>query len=496
VGVEKGGGELTWWRWDPWTYALAAAALTVYVLHGFGGFLMRDIAIYGYAGQQVVEGSPPYIGILSRTGPLAHLLPALGVAAARVGGFDDLLGMRLVFMVFSIACVCLAYVLARDTFGSRLAGLAAASAFLSFHGFTQLATYGPREKTPMVLFLLCALLAISRRKWFLAGVCVSLATLVWQPAILVGGTALVAASIAVPGAERRAVLARATVGGIAPATICVAYFAIVGAFREFVDGYLLINARYTVPSPLLRRFSDIWPRLQENYGVSLWVIVAGLVALIGLTFVAIGRGRGTARFGDPVVVVGAAGLAALAWSLRDFNGWPDAFILLPMAAVGIGGVAQAVVKRLPRRAGLSVVLAAVAGGVAVGATFSVSHRDDGLQLQRTYVDALLAQLPADASMMSIGAPQPLVLSRRTNPTRYQTFTRGLEEYMEDTWPGGLRGFAEWVRELQPTILSLDARRVPEWLRELVREEYRRVARVTGWTWFAHRSVDVRIEAPT
>jgi hypothetical protein len=49
----------------------------------------RDLAIYSYAGRQVAEGVPPYVGNLNRAGPLAHLIPAIGVAGARVGGFEE-----------------------------------------------------------------------------------------------------------------------------------------------------------------------------------------------------------------------------------------------------------------------------------------------------------------------------------------------------------------------------------------------------------------------
>jgi hypothetical protein len=37
-----------------------------------------------------------------------------------------------------------------------------------------------------------------------------------------------------------------------------------------------------------------------------------------------------------------------------------------------------------------------------------------------------------------------LLTRGTNPTRHQTFSQGRAEYVDDVWPGGLRGFGEWV----------------------------------------------------
>ena len=168
-------------RVDPLLAGCCLVALVVYVLHGFDGLLATDEGIYAYAGQQVAEGVPPYVAIANRVGPLAHLLPGGAAAVARVVGVDDLLAMRVFFMLISVACVGLAYLVGRDVFRSRSAGVASAAALLSLHGFIELATYGPREKTPMVLFMLAALLAIAHQRWLTTGVMVSLATLTWQP---------------------------------------------------------------------------------------------------------------------------------------------------------------------------------------------------------------------------------------------------------------------------------------------------------------------------
>ena len=65
----------------------------------------------------------------------------------------------------------------------------------------------------MIFFLRCALLAIAKRRWLAAGIFISLTTLVWQPAFVVGLAATAVAVIALPG-ERLKALARVTVGGL------------------------------------------------------------------------------------------------------------------------------------------------------------------------------------------------------------------------------------------------------------------------------------------
>jgi hypothetical protein len=474
-------------RIDPLVFVLGITAAIVYALHGFDGSLSRDLAIYSYAGQQVFEGVPPYLGILNRAGPLAHLIPAVGVAGARVAGFEDLLGIRVLFMLIAVACVCVVYLLARDLFSSRLAGVAAAAAFLSFYGFIEYASNGPREKTPMVLFLLCAFLAIVNRRWFAAGISVSLTALIWQPAFLVGMAAVITTVIALRGTERFQASTRFIAGGLVPATFFIIYFAAAGALREFFDAFLLINAKYSEGDLLLPKIAEKWGTMQRGYGVSLWVLVGGLAALTILTLGGLRREGWRAPARIPVVAIGAASLVALAWTFRDFNSWPDAFVLLPLAAIGIGGISKALTKRLPDRAALAIVLAWVIAAVTVAVTYSTTQRNHELEDQRDAVDALLAQLPSDASIQAIGAPQPLVLSNSTNPTRHQTFVQGLGSYVDDTWPGGLAGFANWIGRQEPTVVSLGGGRVPRWLRSSIVAEYQRVGRAPGWVWYVHRS---------
>ena len=268
--------------------------------------------------------------------------------------------------------------MSRDLFGSRWAGLAAAAALLSFSGFAEYTTNGPREKTAMVFFLLCNLLAVVRQRWLGAGVSISLATLVWQPVLLVGLATAVTGTIALRPSSRVPALVRFTVGALIPATVCVLYFAIAGALREFIDAFLLINMRYTESSPLTTDFADKWSALNQAYGASLWIFMVGLVALMIFTLLAIHR-RGRNGFTSaPVAAVGTGAFVGLLWSLRDFNGWPDTFVLLPLAAIGIGGLAKFISERLPARTAQSLISVWLIGAAAVAVTYSITERHEGL----------------------------------------------------------------------------------------------------------------------
>ena len=178
------------------------------------------------------------------------------MGTARLFGLDEVLATRVLFTLFAAACASAIYLLGRDLFRSRYAGFAAAAALICFSGFVEYATNGPREKTPMMLFLILALWMLTRRKWFAAGFFLSMATLTLQIAFFFGAPALavVWALQSGPGLQARARAGlRIVVGGLVPLVALTAYFWAVDAARAFLDAFVVINARYTVPGPVPRR---------------------------------------------------------------------------------------------------------------------------------------------------------------------------------------------------------------------------------------------------
>jgi hypothetical protein len=360
---------------------------------------------------------------------------------------------------------------------------------LSFSGFITFAANGPREKTPMVFFLLCALWAIVARRWFTAGFALSLSVLVWQPVFLVGiATALVALLALRPPELVRAAV-RFVLGGLVPLAAIVIYFAAVGALNEFVQAFFLIPRQYQNP----RHFADhshvALDSLRAGFGLSLLLVPIGLVTLGVLAVVAVARRSWRDRLHISVAALFAGSLAGLAFSSYDFEKWPDLFVLLPLAAVGVGGLVTLFVTRIPPRAALALTLVAVAAGVTYAGQRSLGREDHRLVVQQHSVDAALAQLPPGASILSIEAPQPLVLSGMTNPTRNQTFSSGLDHYVDDHYPGGLRGYAAFVARDKPTLIAVSSTHgVPAWLQATITSDYQSVGQAPLWTWYARQSL--------
>jgi hypothetical protein len=473
---------------DPLVPVVGVVALVVYALHGTDGMLTRDLAVYSYAGQQVAEGVPPYLGVLNRAGPLAHAIPAIGVGIARVGGWDDVTVMRLLFMVTAAVCVSMVYVLARNVFWSRPAGAVAAAAFLSFAGFIQYASNGPREKTPMTLFVVCALWAVTGRRWFTAGIFVSLATLCLQPAFFASFTAAVVGALLLASGRRVRALARIALGGLVPVGLCLLWFALEGAVQEALDAFLLINARYTTPDPLTDDVERAWEGLEVAYGASLWVLVIGLAALPLLSTALVrARNRRTRSSAPLMLAFALAAAASLAWNMHEYDAWPDLFPVLPLAAVGVAGLFREVALRAPGVLAVAVATALVASGTAIALSYSLGHHDDRLLSQRRVVEAVLAELPRDVTIASVEAPQPLVLARKRNPTRHQMFRSGLNVYIGDTWPGGMEGFRTWLVNRDSTLIALGIPVSQTW-HAVVEDRYVLVASAPDFELYGHRSL--------
>ena len=474
-----------WRTWDPWVLVCALAALLVYLLRGFDDGLTRDMAVYAYGGQQVAEGVPPYAAILNRAGPLAHLVPGFGAWVARQVGVDDLLGMRVLLMLVAVAAVAAIYLAGRDLFRSRAAGLASAAALLCFEGFIRAAVQGPREKTTMVLFLSLALLAMVRQRWATAGAMIALGTLTWQP---VAFPAIAGVSVAaLLGAQegRVAALVRIAVGGLIPTVITVVAYAAVGRLQLFVDCFYLINARYTNQASLVDRPLRLWNNIGWGYGWSVWVMYVGALTVVVAAAVSLARPSRYEPRSASLVGLGVTAVVCLLWSLVAFNTWADAFFLLPAAALGIGALAWLLRHWLPPRPLVAVTVAWALVATGFSAAYASTDGNHRLPLQRAEAELVMGLLPPGSELLCIGSPEPLVLLHRRNPVRLQLFGNGLVDYVDDTWPSGLRGYARWIERRAPAALVVGKRY--QWLRPVLRRSYVRVGE-GKFRWFIQRDV--------
>ena len=104
---------------DPLLLVVGAVGLVTYALHGFHGTLTRDLGSTATPGSRSPTASRRTSASSTAPGPLAHAIPGVGAWIARLAGFDDVVTMRVVFLVIATACASVVYLLGRDLFGSR-----------------------------------------------------------------------------------------------------------------------------------------------------------------------------------------------------------------------------------------------------------------------------------------------------------------------------------------------------------------------------------------
>lgn len=467
-----------------------------YLAAGLDGRLDADAGIYAYGGQQAAEGVPPYVSVLNRSGPLGHLVPGAAALLARWTGGDDLTAMRLLYMALSVATVGLVYLLALWTLRSHRAGLVAGFVMLSFHGFAAYASFGPREKTLLVFFLVSTLALAARGAWLLTGVGIAAATLTWQPVFVIAFAAVVAMALLrrrEPGeAGRLAALVRIALGGLVPTLLTVAAYAALGQLRVALDAFVLINLRYTAQSGVIDKWPSVVKVLTRHEGPSALFLVAGLVVLLALAVATALRARGTRSLAPPdatLVGLGVAAAMAAAWSVRAMGSWPDLFVFLPLAAVGVAGLVPLADRVLPSPSALvvAVVLIALAAASAVSNTAWLRENRE-LQTQREVADRINATLGPDATVLGVGASEVLVVMDKRNPIRFQNYGGGLKTYYRENLPGGLRGLARRIDRIQPDlIVTRSGAAAGSWRRPFM-GSYEQVGSVDSMVWLASSSL--------
>ena len=455
-------------KWHSYLVALLVFLISVIVfsVYGFEGTLVRDDAIILYGGQQLAEGVPPYLSIFDNKTPLAPLLSGVGVSVASLLDLDDILAVRITFLVFcSLAPVGL-YLLGSALFNSQRVGLLTAFTFVGYSGFGIHAASGPREKALMITFVVFSLLFIARRKWFWAGVLSSIAFLTWQPAAIY---ALIVIFLALVQSETGRARVRNTIlavsGILAPVVIVSLYFWSQGAFQDFFDGAILFNLFYLerLPQSLWNHIIRPIEVVIKNYRSTAFSILIGFLMVLVIyvwrlrlykssLLKLIRKDNFSALLLTfPLIVI---------WSLLDFQRYPDFFVFLPYVAIGFGWLLYIAYDSLLKikvngpvtQKLIFITLCAVLLGSAATQYYTM-ERDELLQ-QRRWAERIESQLAPGDKIVSIGIPQALVLLHRTNPSRYITFSAGFDNWIEAKTPGGFEGWLEELEEYDPSVILL------------------------------------------
>lgn len=473
---------------------LAAVTLLVYPMHNLSSGLSRDSAIYLYSGQQLLEGVPPYVSIFDHKGPLTPLISGLGVLLSNLLGLSQVVTVRVVFLICGFLAVAAMYCLSRRLLQSPRGALFATLTFVGFFSFARYAVAEPEAKTPMLLFQSLSLLFTVQKRWFLAGLFGALTALIWQPmAVFVLTTLLLA--IARPGESgRRSAVLRSLGGTALPVALVTACFYLWGALYELVNGAVLFNIRYldqeqlSVVSQIVRAAEAIFVGYSS---VLVPVVIASMLAIVVIGFVAVirlyvVRLQRIVADGAPAKELLDSRFAPLlislpfpvAWSLLDFQGYPDFYVFLPYVALGFGGAVDLAVRRLSRaypasparmRHALSTVFCIALVAIAIVSSMVVVSPErrasaltvqqhgispTDLQDQRQAAREIERRYGEDARIVSIGVPQLLVLLHETNPNPYAFVVRGIDQKIAETTPGGFEGWLQELQSYNPDVIAL------------------------------------------
>jgi hypothetical protein len=437
-----------------WALPLLVLALAVFVysLYGFDQVLLRDYSIYLYSGQRMAEGIPPYVSIFDHKGPLSPMLAGLGVMLSQQLSWDDVLTVRLVFFVTGCLAVVAVYLLGKNVFRSQTAGFFGALTFLGFYAYAQPAASGPEPKTPMILFEILSLLLTVQKRWFWAGLCGSLALLVWQP-MAVFPLATFVLAVRRPSGERYGAALRTLAGIVVPLAATVAYFYYHDALGDFLDGFVLFNVLYLVRGStwFTWHVAGAVGVVASTYSTMLVPIVIGLFMIVRLYFLRPYEYRFAPillSFPGPIL-----------FSLRDFQLADDFYVFLPYVAIGFGTFLALAIHRAKTPRLVAGLLGAILLAVALANTFdqfnvsaakALKGTTISLSQQREGAEEIEARLGEDARLASINSPQVLVLLQRVNPNPYLWITAGVDQEIAAETPGGFEG---WLGELESSDLD-------------------------------------------
>ena len=441
-----------------------------YLQYGFDGSLAGDDAQYMYSAQQMIRGVPIYSSIWIAKGPVMPMIAGAGVFAASLLGTDDLLTVRVLFLVISCLTAVAVYLLGDSLFRSRRIGVLSALIFIGFLGFGKHACSGPRPKTPMLLFVVLCLWLLTRRRWFWAGIFSSLAVLTWQPAgVYVVATSLFAFIWSDAGSKRRRNLATAMAGVLLPLLAVSIYFLVMGNFPQFMEGFILYHLRYrgvAESRSTYTLYKHFWLPIRaifNGYPTSAPFIFFGFLMMGGLYAWRFRIQRSVAKmiFTDRFAPLLLTFPAPIIWSLLDFQGYPDFYIFLPYVAIGSAWLTHLALEKFAEvvesgaraqttsflvTCGILVALAVGSYGT-IAETGLTDQRKWALEIEQTYLQG------PDARLWAIGRAQELVLLHRTNPSQYIWLGDAITNLMEDVVPGGFAGWIAQLEEYDPDVVT-------------------------------------------
>jgi hypothetical protein len=389
-----------------------------------------DARYYLYEAGRVAQGAVPYRDFFEMKTPLSFAVGGLVHHLARRLAADPLLAVR----VASLLLAALAGVLLGAVHRSLARGRVVpwVLAILAYCGFALLGWLPSLGVMPKLLMAVCAsaaALAVADGWWFAAGAAGGLAFLDWQVGVLVLLGGLVAAALA---RERRG---RATLEVLAGAAAVLGPFALLllawGALGPMFDQTIAAlfpggagSVERTVPERVVRILATVRVGCQGHRWL-FWLGVAGMLAYPLWLW----RWRRSSRLA-PAAVLAVVHYGLVAFSLLDYQGYGDLYVLLHSAAFFAAVVLVEAWRRLaacarghPGLVSWAVVAASAIATrpVSAHATFAIPSptvRPRATLDEQREVARAVSELTRSRRLAVVGPAELLYLSEAANGVPY------------------------------------------------------------------------------
>lgn len=470
----------------------------------------HDTTYHIYAAQQILENHPIYrdVGIIKA--PLSDFASALAILIARAIRISDIMGTRLMSLSVVMATASVTYLAGKTLFRSRAVGILAGLLMAGWNFFGLRAVTGPEPKAFVILFSLLALIWIAQRRWGWAGIAASLATLSWQPALLIAAIAVFAAFVAPWYESRRGTTSnvrtglqqagRVLLGFAGPLAVLVLYLVVNNAMLAAYNAAIGANVTHfnntQARVPLFQTVDENFAEILEDstlycFSASEYYLVGlGILGFIGVGATQIISGVRSKRlpFDLHLTPMLLFGLGFYAFTLIDFDYCPDLFPFLPILALTAGWLAYLFARQVaslltrlfmgsraaeggsaagaaPGRRMYHIVFAVVT--VAIAFLFLLDTR--GYRVTATsFLDQLEVTQAASKYLepgdrvLTFGNALVLIELRKENATKilHLGSKSGLGVLVSE--PGGVDGMMAALEADPPKLISLARENRPDW----------------------------------
>jgi hypothetical protein len=445
---------------------LAGSLLTL-IYRPFAQLESGDQSIWDYMAQAILRGQIPYRDVIEIKTPLSAYLSAVAVALLKPLGLNDVIAIRLLFVLLVGAIAALTFYVAISFLHNRLAAILAVLTMLMSDRFISWMISGTEPKLWMVCFGLLTIMMIARDRPLYAGIFSIVSFLCWQPGLLFTGTAaLIFTNYLTRWRDGR--FLKLIAGAVIPLLITLIYFLINGAFDDLWQWTIVYN--YNIYAPLTHKADSVGHVGAIFIRVFRYSLILPIVSLIGMIWFLIERIKVRFDFHYPnfdhkrsLDALWIAPTVYLLFCFINLQAGPDLIPLFPFiglfAGYGFAQISRLIDRKYSTGKGireeglmkLAILLLTII--TLWNGVYYWRERGATLIEQIESLNLLKNELGETDTIFAHGATEVLVLLNRPNVNPYLFLDFGKDDFIA----AKMGGFDEFMKKLEserPKIVIL------------------------------------------